>query len=271
MLPILARKRFGQHFLHESFVIDKMVQAIAPQKTDHMIEIGPGLGALTERLLPHLKSLTVIELDKDLIPLLQKKCAALGELMVYQGDVLKIDFHTLNKTEQVWRLVGNLPYNISTPLLFHCLEQANIIQDMHFMLQKEVVDRITSSPGKASYGRLSVMIQYYCQVEKLFNVKSGAFQPPPKVDSAVIRLNPYRELPYKANDCILFAQIVRNAFNHRRKMLRNNLANYLQEHEFKQLKINSTLRPEQLAVSDYVKLANFVVKRDQLDNPTSID
>ena len=191
--------------------------------------------------------------------------------MVYQGDVLKIDFHTLNKTEQVWRLVGNLPYNISTPLLFHCLEQANIIQDMHFMLQKEVVDRITSSPGKASYGRLSVMIQYYCQVEKLFNVKSGAFQPPPKVDSAVIRLNPYRELPYKANDCILFAQIVRNAFNHRRKMLRNNLANYLQEHEFKQLKINSTLRPEQLAVSDYVKLANFVVKRDQLDNPTSID
>jgi 16S rRNA (adenine1518-N6/adenine1519-N6)-dimethyltransferase len=264
MLPIPARKRFGQHFLHENFIIDKMVQAIAPQKTDNMIEIGPGLGALTERLLPHLKSLTVIELDKDLIPHLQKKCAVLGELIVYQGDVLKIDFHTLSKTEQVWRLVGNLPYNISTPLLFHCLKQANIIQDMHFMLQKEVVDRITSSPGQASYGRLSVMIQYYCQVEKLFNVKSGAFQPPPKVDSAVIRLNPYRELPYKANDCVLFAQIVRNAFNHRRKMLRNNLANYLQEHEFEQLKINSTQRPEQLAISDYVKLANFAAKRNEL-------
>lgn len=264
MLPLPARKRFGQHFLHESFVIDKIVQAIAPKKTDHMIEIGPGLGALTERLLPHLESLTVIELDKDLIPILEEKCAALGELIVYQGDVLKVDFHTLSKTDQVWRLVGNLPYNISTPLLFHCLEQANIIQDMHFMLQKEVVDRITSHPGQASYGRLSVMIQYYCQVEKLFNVKSGAFQPPPKVDSAVIRLIPYRELPYKANDPVLFAEIVKNAFNHRRKMLRNNLAIWLQEQEFAQLEINSTLRPEQLAISDYVKLANFVAKRNEL-------
>jgi 16S rRNA (adenine1518-N6/adenine1519-N6)-dimethyltransferase len=264
MLPLPARKRFGQHFLHESFVIDKIVQAIAPKKTDHMIEIGPGLGALTERLLSHLKSLIVIELDKDLIPILEKKCAALGELIVYQGDVLKIYFHTLSKTEQVWRLVGNLPYNISTPLLFHCLEQANIIQDMHFMLQKEVVDRINAHPGQSSYGRLSVMIQYYCQVEKLFNVKSGAFQPPPKVDSAVIRLIPYRVLPHKANDPLLFAEIVKNAFNHRRKMLRNNLTNWLQEQEFEQLNINSTLRPEQLSVSDYVKLANFVAKRNEL-------
>lgn len=261
MLPLPARKRFGQHFLHESFIIDKIVQAIAPKKTDHMLEIGPGLGALTERLLPHLKSLTVIELDKDLIPLLEEKCAALGELIVYQGDVLKVDFHILSKTKQVWRLVGNLPYNISTPLLFHCLEQANIIQDMHFMLQKEVVDRISAHSGQASYGRLSVMIQYYCQVEKLFNVKSGAFQPPPKVDSAVIRLIPYRVLPYKANDPLLFAEIVKNAFNHRRKMLRNNLAHWLQEEEFAQLKINPILRPEQLGISDYVKLANFVAER----------
>ncbi len=271
MLPLPARKRFGQHFLHESFVIDKIVQAIAPKKTDHMIEIGPGLGALTEQLLPCLKSLTVIELDKDLIPLLKEKCTALGELIVHQGNVLKIDFHTLSKSKQVWRLVGNLPYNISTPLLFHCLEQADIIQDMHFMLQKEVVDRINAYPGQSSYGRLSVMIQYYCQVEKLFNVKSGAFQPPPKIESAVIRLIPYRELPYKANDPLLFAEIVKNAFNHRRKMLRNNLANWLQEQEFAELKINPTLRPEQLAISDYVKLANFVDERDKLDNPTSIN
>lgn len=264
MLPLPARKRFGQHFLHESFVIDKIVQAISPKKTDHMLEIGPGLGALTERLLPYLKSLTVIELDKDLIPLLQEKCAALGKLIVYQGDVLKVDFHSLGKTKQLWRCVGNLPYNISTPLLFHCLEQANIIQDMHFMLQKEVVDRINAHPGQASYGRLSVMIQYFCQVEKLFNVKAGAFQPPPKVDSAVIRLIPYRLLPYKAHDHLLFAEIVKNAFNHRRKMLRNNLANWLQEEEFAQLKINPTLRPEQLDVSDYVKLANFVAERNEL-------
>lgn len=263
MLPLPARKRFGQHFLHESFVIDKIVQAIVPKKTDHMLEIGPGLGALTERLLPHLKSLTVIELDKDLIPLLQEKCATLGELIVYQGDVLKVDFQSLSKTKQVWRLVGNLPYNISTPLLFHCLEQANIIQDMHFMLQKEVVDRISARPGQSSYGRLSVMIQYYCQVQKLFNVSSGAFQPPPKVDSAVIRLIPYKVLPYKANDSLLFAEIVKNAFNHRRKMLRNNLAHWLQEQEFEQLKIKPTLRPEQLAISDYVKLANFVAERNE--------
>lgn len=264
MFPLPARKRFGQHFLHESFVIDKIVRAVAPKKTDYMIEIGPGLGALTERLLPHLRRLIVIELDKDLIPLLEEKCAVLGELIVYQGDALKIDFHTLNQSKQLWRCVGNLPYNISTPLLFHCLEQADIIRDMHFMLQKEVVDRISAHPGQTSYGRLSVMIQYYCQVEKLFNVKPGAFQPPPKVDSAVIRLIPYRMLPHKANDPLLFAEIVKNAFNHRRKMLRNNLASWLQEQEFEQLNINSMLRPEQLTISDYVKLANFVAKRNEL-------
>lgn len=261
MLPLPARKRFGQHFLHDRFVIDRIISAIAPKKTDAMIEIGPGLGALTEQLLPHLKCLTVIELDKDLIPLLEKKCAGLGKLIIYQGDVLKMDFHSLTKTQQAWRLLGNLPYNISTPLLFHCLKQAHLIQDMHFMLQKEVIDRINAYPGQASYGRLSVMIQYYCRVEKLFNVKSGAFQPPPKVDSAVIRLIPYRELPHKANDPILFAEIVKKAFNHRRKMLHNNLMDWLEEQEFEQLKINSMLRPEQLAVSDYVKLANFVAKK----------
>ena len=264
MLPLPARKRFGQHFLHDSFVIDSIVQAIAPKKTDPMIEIGPGLGALTERLLPHLKSLTVIELDKDLIPLLEEKCAGLGELIIYQGDVLKVDFHSLSKAKQVWRLLGNLPYNISTPLLFHCLKQANIIQDMHFMLQREVVDRINAYPGQANYGRLSVMIQYYCQVEKLFNVKPAAFRPSPKVDSAVIRLTPYRELPHKANDPLLFAEIVKNAFTHRRKILRNNLINWLQEQEFEQLKINSMLRPEQLTVGDYVRLANFLSRRIEL-------
>lgn len=261
MTAIQVRKRFGQHFLHENFIIDKIVSVISPRKTDHMIEIGPGLGALTERLLPHLKSLTVIELDRDLIPLLEEKCAELGKLIIYQGDVLKMDFHTLSKSKKIWRLVGNLPYNISTPLLFHCLRQAHLIQDMHFMLQKEVVDRITSQPGQASYGRLSVMIQYYCQVEKLFNVKPGAFQPPPKVDSAIIRFIPYKILPYKANDPLLFAEIVKKAFSHRRKMLRNNLAEWLQEQDFQELKIDSSLRPEQLSINDYVNLANFVARK----------
>ena len=262
MSAIQVRKRFGQHFLHESFVIDKIVSAICPRKTDHMVEIGPGLGALTERLLPHLENLTVIELDKDLIPLLEEKCAELGKLTICQGDVLKIDLHTLSESKQIWRLVGNLPYNISTPLLFHCLRQAHLIKDMHFMLQKEVVDRITSQPGQASYGRLSVMVQYYCQVEKLFNVKPGAFYPPPKVDSAIIRLIPYRILPNKANDSLLFAEIVKKAFSHRRKMLHNNLSEWLDEQEFEQLKINSSLRPEQLTISDYVNLANFVKSKN---------
>lgn len=260
MLPFKTRKRFGQHFLHERAIIDKIIQAIAPKKSNPMIEIGPGLGALTERLLPCVKCLTVIELDKNLIPLLKEKYTGLGELIIFQGDVLNVNFHALTKAKRL-RVVGNLPYNISTPLLFHCLEQIDNIQDMHFMLQKEVADRVSAHPGRSSYGRLSVMIQYYCQVEKLFNVKPGAFQPPPKVDSAVIRLTPYPKLPYKAKTPLLFAEIVKNAFNHRRKMLRNNLAYCLQKHDFEQLKINSNWRAEQLTVGDYVKLANFVAEK----------
>lgn len=262
-LPLPARKRFGQHFLHESFIIEKIVQAISPKITDNVLEIGPGLGALTQRLLPLLKCLTVIELDKNLIPLLEKKCAGLGELIIHQGDALKFDLQSLRKINGLWRLVGNLPYNISTPLLFHCLNQANVIQDMHFMLQKEVVDRINAQAGQPSYGRLSVMIQYYCCVEKLFNVKPGAFQPPPKVDSAMIRLVPYQVLPYKADDPNMFAKVVRIAFTQRRKMLRNNLASMLTLEEFDQLKIDSQQRAEQLFVSDYVKLANFLTKKSK--------
>ncbi len=259
-LPLPARKRFGQHFLHESFIIEKIVRAVWPKKADNMIEIGPGLGALTQQLLPQLSCLNVIELDKDLIPLLEEKCQHLGKLIIYQGDALKFNFKSLPKANGLWRLVGNLPYNISTPLLFHCLEQASAIQDMHFMLQKEVVDRLNAQPGQPNYGRLSVMIQYYCEVEKLFNVKPGAFQPPPKVDSAVVRLIPYRELPYKANDSVLFAEIVRVSFGQRRKMLRNNLASLLHVKDFEQLSIDPKRRPEQLSISDYVKLANFLTK-----------
>ncbi|OIZ98431.1 16S rRNA (adenine(1518)-N(6)/adenine(1519)-N(6))-dimethyltransferase [Rickettsiella grylli] len=264
-LSFKTRKRFGQHFLHERTIIDKIIHAIAPKKTDSMIEIGPGLGALTEQLVPLVHYLIAIELDKNLIPLLEKKCVGLGEFMIFQGDVLNVDFRTLTKIKCRWRVVGNLPYNISTPLLFHCINHVSNIQDMHFMLQKEVADRINAQPGQSSYGRLSVMIQYYCQVEKLFNVKPGAFRPPPKVDSAVIRLIPYRKLPHKAKSSLLFAEIVKNAFNHRRKMLRNNLSYCLQEHDFEQLGIRSSVRPEQLAVDDYVKLANFVIIKNELE------
>jgi 16S rRNA (adenine1518-N6/adenine1519-N6)-dimethyltransferase len=270
MLPLQIRKRFGQHFLHEKFTVEKIVQAIAPQATDTMLEIGPGLGALTQQLLPHLNRLTVIELDNDLIPLLKKQCAGLGELIIYQGDVLKFSLPSLaNTPHTLWRIVGNLPYNISTSLLFHLLQQIDAIKDMHFMLQKEVVERIVAQAGDSHYGRLSVMIQYYCQVKKLFTVKPGAFQPPPKVDSAVIRLVPYAIPPWQADDPCLFAEIVRTAFSHRRKMLHNNLWELMSSAQFKLLNIDPKLRPEQLAVVDYVKISNFLttLKQSKKTNP----
>ncbi len=260
MIPFQARKRFGQHFLHEGFMVDKIISAINPKKTDNVLEIGPGSGALTQRLLPNLKHLTVVELDKDLIPLLEKRCAHLGELTIYQADALKFDLRSLGTTDTPWRIVGNLPYNISTPLLFHLLEQISVIKDMHFMLQKEVVNRIVAQPGDADYGRLSVMIQYYCEVKKLFIVKPGAFQPPPKVDSAVIRLVPYQIRPWQANDPILLADVVRTAFSHRRKMLRNNLGGLLDTKQFELLDIDPKKRPEQLSVVDYVKISNLLTQ-----------
>lgn len=263
MIPFQTRKRFGQHFLHEDFIVEKIITAINPKKTDNMLEIGPGLGALTQRLLPHLMHLNVVELDKDLIPLLEKQCAHLGKLTIYQADALKFDFRSLGATKTRWRIVGNLPYNISTPLLFHLLEQTDIIQDMHFMLQKEVVERIVAQPGDKHYGRLSVMIQYYCQVKKLFIVKPGAFQPSPKVDSAVIRLIPYKIQPWRADDPLLLAEIVRTTFSHRRKMLRNNLGKLIDLKQFELLAIDPTKRPEQLSVEDYVKISNFLAKLNQ--------
>lgn len=255
MFPFQTRKRFGQHFLHEDFIIEKIVQAINPKANDDMLEIGPGIGALTRKLLSYLNRLTVVELDKDLIPLLEKQCAGLGELIIYQLDALRLDLRSLGNNAH-WRIVGNLPYNISTPLLFHLLEQVNVIKDMHFMLQQEVVERIVAPPETEHYGRLSVMIQYYCQVKKLFTVKPGAFHPPPKVTSAVIRLIPYQTLPWQANDSLLFAQIVRTAFSHRRKMLRNNLGKLINNQQFALLDIDPTQRAEQLSVKDYVKLSN---------------
>ena len=262
MFPFQTRKRFGQHFLHEGFIIEKIIQAINPKSTDNMLEIGPGMGALTQQLLPHLNRLTVVELDKDLIPLLKKQCAALGDLIVYQADALKFDLRSAGNNTP-WRIVGNLPYNISTPLLFHLLAQIDAITDMHFMLQKEVVERIVAQPGDEHYGRLSVMVQYYCQVKKLFIVKPGAFRPPPKVDSAVIRLVPYQTPPWQADDLVLFAEIVRTAFSHRRKMLRNNLGKLITITQFEVLGIDPTQRPEQLSVMDYVKISNFLTALTQ--------
>ncbi len=252
----IPRKRFGQHFLHDPNVIRHIVDVIAPAKNQHIVEIGPGLGALTKHVLPIVQCLEAIELDRDVIPELQTACKDLGKLTIHQADALRFDFAQLTKKKADLRLIGNLPYNISTPLIFHLIKYAALIKDMHFMLQKEVVERMAAEPGDDAYGRLSIMVQYYCQVHYLFTVKPGAFKPPPKVDSAIVALLPYGELPYKAHDEILFADIVREAFNHRRKVLRNSLRPFIDNDLWPKLSVSPEQRAEELSVQDYVNITN---------------
>ncbi|MEW8584381.1 MAG: 16S rRNA (adenine(1518)-N(6)/adenine(1519)-N(6))-dimethyltransferase RsmA, partial [Candidatus Thiodiazotropha sp.] len=184
------RKRFGQNFLHDPGTIQRIVQAISPQPDDNLVEIGPGQGAITTELLPLVKRMHAIELDRDLVGPLALRCAALGELQIHNIDALKFDYSSLAEAAHSLRVVGNLPYNISTPLLFHLLDQSDQILDMHFMLQKEVVERMAAIPGNKSYGRLTVMLQARAEVTPLFTIGPGAFRPPPKVDSAFVRLLP---------------------------------------------------------------------------------
>lgn len=253
------RKRFGQNFLHDQNVIQRIVNAIAPRKGDHIVEIGPGQGALTKQLLPLIGQMDAVELDRDLLEPLQESCAPLGQLTIHPADALKFDFCSLRKSdEQKLRIVGNLPYNISTPLLFHLMEQRHCIQDMHFMLQKEVVERITAQPGTGQYGRLSIMLQYYCQAEQLFNVPPGAFFPPPKVDSSVFRLTPYTAQPFTAKDEKLLSRIVSQSFSQRRKTIRNNLKGMIDESVLTELGIDPGLRPERLELEHFVNLANWL-------------
>ena len=251
----IARKRFGQNFLHDANIIRRIVDAIHPAPDDLMVEIGPGQGALTDPLLKHLQHLHVIELDRDLIPVLRERFAPNG-LEIHEADALKFDFRTLFQ-EQPLRVVGNLPYNISTPLLFHLLGYQQNIRDMHFMLQLEVVDRLSARPGNKDYGRLSVITQYYCQVDKLFPVPPGAFNPPPKVMSAIVRLIP-RPCPWQAQDTDLFEKVVKTAFAQRRKTLRNNLKQILDPALLDQLDIDLSLRPEQVSLQEFVKLSNDI-------------
>jgi 16S rRNA (adenine1518-N6/adenine1519-N6)-dimethyltransferase len=252
------RKRFGQHFLQDRNIIQKIIAALQLKHHDTVVEIGPGLGALTTQLLPLLDHLDVIELDRNVIPILMENCKNSGKLIIHQGDALQFDFSQLSEKKNSLRIIGNLPYNISTPLLFHLLNFSEVIEDMHFMLQKEVVERIVAQPGSGDYGRLSVMLQYHCQAEFLFVVKPSCFTPPPKVDSAIIKIIPFREIPFRANNEKLFADIVREAFNHRRKTLRNCLRSYLTPEQFEALEINPMQRPEEISVADYVKMANYI-------------
>jgi len=303
-----AKKRFGQNFLHDETVIKRIVDCVAAQKSDHLVEIGPGHGALTKEFLGAAARFDLIELDRDLIPELTQLCQ--NQCTIHQADVLRFDFNTiLNEnrfsglaqidsssldfplggnesslrsvldihdsseresqqrgkpkceeyilTDKKLRIIGNLPYNISTPLLFHLLQYKDNIQDMHFMLQKEVAERLAATPNTKVYGRLSIMVQYHCQVKILFPVPPHSFHPIPKVKSAFVQLIPHAICPYPAKNPTLFAHIVREAFNHRRKTIHNGLKNLVDKNTWAKLNINSNARAEQLSIADFVKIANF--------------
>ncbi len=251
------KKQLGQHFLHERGVIDKIVLAVNPKPGETIVEIGPGQGAITFPLLRKHGALTVVEFDRDLITPLMEASEGIGELTIIHKDVLKVDFGKLAGEGRI-RLVGNLPYNISTPILFHVLEHSEAIVDMHFMLQKEVVERMASAPGSKVYGRLSVMLQAVCEVVPLFVVGPEAFRPPPKVDSAVVRLLPKPVASIGISDPALFERVVRDAFGQRRKTLRNALQGLCDAEAIAAAGIRPELRAEQVAVAEFIKLSNYL-------------
>jgi len=255
----VAKKRFGQNFLTDQGVINSLVEAIAPQAADLMVEIGPGLGALTKPLLQKLKQLHVVEVDRDIIAWMQAEYAkpayAQSNIRIHNADALKFDFSSLG---QSLRVTGNLPYNISTPILFHLLANVSHITDMHFMLQKEVVERMVAQPSTPAYGRLSVMLQYHLQMDYLITVPPGAFEPAPKVESAFVRCVPHATLPFIAKDEAVFAKVVLAAFSQRRKTLRNTLKGLLADEGFSALNIDSQQRAENLSVADFVAIANYL-------------
>jgi len=255
----VARRRFGQNFLVSPGIIRKIILAIAPQRDDALVEIGPGLGALTEPLLEAVDHLQVVEIDRDLIARL-KAAHSPERLTIHEGDALELDFSSLGGN---LRVVGNLPYNISTPLLFHLADHATAVRDMHFMLQKEVVDRMVAAPGNGDYGRLSVMLQYRFEMERLFLVPPGAFDPAPKVDSAIVRLMPRPLAQRQARDEEHFGRVVMAAFGQRRKMLRNNLKGLAGEADLEALAIAPTARAEEIPVADYVALSNRLLEKNQ--------
>ena len=254
MRPHVARKRFGQNFLASPGVVAKIVDAIHPQAGDTLVEIGPGLGALTEPLLARLDHLQVVEIDRDLIARLRDRFTP-DRLTIHEGDALQFDFSGLGPG---LRVVGNLPYNISTPLLFHLATSAERVRDMHFMLQREVVERMVAAPGGSEYGRLSVMLQYRFEMERLFLVPPGAFNPAPKVESAMVRMTPRPQEMLSAVDENLLGELVKAAFSQRRKMLRNTLRERLGVEDWAALEIDPKRRAEELAVGDYIRIANHL-------------
>jgi len=260
-----ARKRFGQNFLEDHNIIRRIVKAIAPKAENNLVEIGPGKGAITEQLISSCPDLNVVELDRDLIPiLLSKFIADYPDLKIHQTDALKFDFASLlTQKDSPLRIVGNLPYNISTPLIFHLLTYNTQIKDMHFMLQKEVVLRLAAKAGEKNYGRLSVMVQYYCEVENLFLVPPESFDPQPKVDSAIVRLIPHAQLPHPAKDIKTFEKLVNTAFQQRRKTLRNSLKQLMPAEDIEALGIDTGVRAERLSLEQFVAISDKLF--DQLN------
>ena len=252
-----ARKRFGQNFLQDSRIIADIVQAVRPQPADTVVEIGPGLGAITEPLAAKLDCLHVCEIDRDIIGYLKTRPYA-GKLVIHEGDVLQFDFASVPGRKKI---VGNLPYNISTPLLFHLSRYAGEVEDMHFMLQKEVVERMVAEPGSNDFGRLSVMLQYFFEMEKLLDVPPEAFSPAPKVDSAVVRLIPAKHRIGQAQDFEQFAALVKQAFHQRRKTIRNNLKDLADDNDLQAAGISPQERAEHIAPEKYVALANLLAQK----------
>lgn len=268
----VAKKRFGQNFLTDQSVITSLVDAISPQADDLMVEIGPGLGALTKPLLQKLNLLHVVEVDRDIIAWMEKEYAGKA-IQIHNADALKFEFSSLLNISSAnaadapklkkLRVTGNLPYNISTPILFHLLDNIHAISNMHFMLQKEVVERMVATPSTAAYGRLSVMLQYKLHMDYLITVPPEAFDPAPKVESAFVRCVPHAALPFIAQDEALFAAVVLAAFGQRRKTLRNTLKSLLDDDGFAQLQLDSQLRAENLSVEQFVQIANFLSAKKQ--------
>jgi 16S rRNA (adenine1518-N6/adenine1519-N6)-dimethyltransferase len=255
------RKRFGQHFLHDPGTIARIVTVIHPEPGQAMVEIGPGQGAITCPMLARLGRLDVIELDRDLVAPLEARCGELGALAVHNTDALKFDFAALAAERGRLRVVGNLPYNISTPLVFHLLRYTDVLTDIHFMLQKEVVERLTARPGSRDYGRLSLMVQFRCHAEKLFTVGRGVFVPPPKVESAFVRLVPRPNPPVHLEDTQVFEHLVAQAFSQRRKTLRNALKGVAGIEQIRAAGLDPGARPEDLDLEQYARLSRVLTQR----------
>jgi len=249
-----ARKRFGQHFLTDAYCLQQLQGFINPEPNDHIIEIGPGRGALTQQLVGLCRTLDLIEIDRDLIPILLRRFG--NQVQLHEADALKFDLRKLSHHNAL-RIVGNLPYNISTPLIFHFFNYLDMIEDMHFLLQKEVVDRITAPPGSRTYGRLSIKAQYYCDATPLLTVGPELFEPKPKVNSAFLRLTPKQPL-LLIQSMSQFDNLVQQAFSQRRKTLRNSLKQWISAEKLKSLDIDPEARPETLKVVDFVRISNAI-------------